>query len=150
MFFPTSPKIRCVAVVSKSDTPLFISLPPSDENIVFHFMVHSALDYIDEKLKPSRPSRSSCYLDLLFPYQLFRVYGYVTPTDTKFILIIDDSNVTKTSVLEFFKSIHSAFMKVALNPFFEDGSSISSTLFLNRVTTASNLLEGELKTTFKG
>ncbi|KAL0226854.1 hypothetical protein P9112_014178 [Eukaryota sp. TZLM1-RC] len=145
--FSTSgtPKVRCFAVLSKVGTPLYISVPPTDEHIVFHFMTHCSLDYFEEKLNSIDSTRHPCYLDLLYPSEAHRTYGFITPTGTKFVVIIDDIDITKSAMERFFSSAYEAYLKVVLNPFYEDLKPIKSNLFESNILTAITLLEGELK-----
>ncbi|KAL0228219.1 hypothetical protein RCL1_004362 [Eukaryota sp. TZLM3-RCL] len=148
---PSAPKVKCVSIISRTNVPLFISVPPTEDNIIFHFLTHTAIDFISERLVTDKNSlKGACFLDLLFPAEIHRVYGYVTPTGTKLVAIIDDSDVTKSAMEKFFHSVHGILMKVMLNPFFDDSQLISSQFFHSRIMTSCMALEQELKSAFKG
>ena len=50
--------------------------------------MHTALDIFDEKLKES--SMKSPYLGMLYPTEDFKVFGFITNTNTKLVVIVDD------------------------------------------------------------
>ena len=72
------------------------------------------------------------YLGTLFATEKQKVYGYVTNTRIKFILIVDSSNATSlrdNEIRQMFRKLHTAYTNVIANPFFTPGQSIASTKF---------------------
>ena len=58
----------------------------------------------------------------LCPIEGHRLYGYVTNTSTKFILVVDDGGETmdiSNKVDEFFRRVHLLFANTVCNPFQE-------------------------------
>ena len=52
------------------------------------FIVHTSLDIFEEKLKES--SMKSPYLGMLYPTEDFKVFGYITNTNVKLVVVVDD------------------------------------------------------------
>ncbi|VEL06691.1 unnamed protein product [Protopolystoma xenopodis] len=85
----------CIAVISNSNRPLYLKTSPCADPLFYHFKVHAALDVIEEKMgKFGSISRGSHnrenaeqYLGLLYPTEDHRLYGYVTNTRTKFVIV---------------------------------------------------------------
>lgn len=78
----------CIAVVSSSNSPLFLKTTNNSSQLTFHFRVHCALDVIDTKIgngKVSYNDKESAnkYLGLLYSVDDHYIYGYVTNTNVK-------------------------------------------------------------------
>jgi hypothetical protein len=86
--------IVCAAVVGPANNPLFLASnlrgaqaaagyhdAPDEDPIRFHYIVHCALDVVDERLGGGAPagetSKGDAYLGMLYPTEDFRVYGWV-------------------------------------------------------------------------
>jgi len=149
-------KIVCVAVVGKSNNPLYIrSFEPlptsSDANnnnkldlLKFHYIVHTSLDVVEEKVPPislpqaqppppatskQKAASSDLYLGLLCPTEDYKVYGYITNTRNKLIVVVDDYDVREADVKSFFRGFHSIFSDAVSNPFYTPDEKISSRKF---------------------
>eukprot|EP00736_Rhodelphis_marinus_P011863 Rmarinus@m.2271 len=145
--------VACVAVIGQENNPLFIKVfdpvDPSDaafQNVDFglryHFIVHSALDVIEEKWacrsnaqqKHTHPQDS--YLGMLYPTEDHRVYGYATNTKTKFVAVLHDvDSVRDPDVNTFFHQLHLAYVGAVSNPFYNVGGRIDSVRFQDEVAT---------------
>jgi hypothetical protein len=70
------------------------------EETQFLFMAHAALDVFEEKTSaaPAPGMASDLYLGLLYPTDTYQVFGYVTNTKTKLIVITDDADVKDLDV----------------------------------------------------
>lgn len=134
--------IRCVAVVGQTSNPLYLkSFSEAEDSLKFHFIVHSALDICDEKLtQPKRKvgSPSESYLGLLYPTEDYCVYGYLSNTRIKFILVVDNHDLPDDHVHSFFRRFHSAYVDAASNPFHVPGKRITSPAFAERIRTIVN------------
>ncbi|VDK41044.1 unnamed protein product [Taenia asiatica] len=128
---------ECVAVISSKNSPLFFKTSSPDEFLSNQFRVYGALDIVEEKLSrlSSRSSygdkeTTSNYLGLLYPVDDHYVYGYITNTNIKFILVQEahstvndlpksnaavqvDSQVKKT-----FETLHDAYVELVSSPFY--------------------------------
>lgn len=59
-------------------------------DLKYWYTVHTALDFIEEKIKKSDSKDS--YLGLLFLNEDFRVFGYITNTKIKFVIVLEAQN----------------------------------------------------------
>ncbi|KAG5440769.1 hypothetical protein PCK2_000205 [Pneumocystis canis] len=158
-----SPNIASIAVIGKQNNDLYIRVfSEKDPDLAYHFMIHSACDeleggYISEenlenvqksvleadsvtklndfsRLVIENKTRSSdMYLGLLYAQETASVYGSITNTQIKFIVVLDTSEMTITDadIKPLFKAIHSAYIAHVCNPFytFDDKTPIQSRKF---------------------
>ncbi len=72
--------IVCLAVIGQQNNPLyiksFLSSADPERDLTLHFIAHSSLDAVEEKVMMKRTAMDS-YLGLLYPTEDFRVYGCV-------------------------------------------------------------------------
>ncbi|WZN65671.1 trafficking protein particle complex protein [Chloropicon roscoffensis] len=127
----------CVAVVGPENNPLFVQTYRSDnvvtgmqeDPIKFHYILHCSLDAFEEKA-----DNKDSYLGLLYPTEDYKVYGYLTSTQAKLILVTHTFNqVKESSVREVFEGLHSAYIDAVSNPFYTPGKKIESKSFEGRV-----------------
>jgi len=129
--------IACAAIVGQEGNPLYLEAfsPRSnaDDTLRFSYIVHCALDAIGDKL--SAPKRTpgeaaDAFLGLLYPTEDYAVYGFVSNTKVKFILVIANASILKDDDLRaVFKRFHAAYVDAVSNPFYNIGSPISSSRF---------------------
>ncbi|WOG84181.1 hypothetical protein DCAR_0103362 [Daucus carota subsp. sativus] len=128
----------CVAVVGHQNNPLYIqSFTDADDALKLHHIVHCSLDVIDERVnnpKKSGPLLNETFLGLLYPADNYKVFGYLTNTKVKFILVTTDVDVRDASVRNFFRRFHSAYVDAVSNPFHVPGKKITSKTFAGRVS----------------
>ena len=65
------------------------------------------------------------YLGTLFATEKQKVYGYVTNTRIKFILIVDSSNTTSlrdNEIRQMFRKLHTVYTQLLSNPFYVPGN----------------------------
>ncbi|KAG2404179.1 uncharacterized protein HKW66_Vig0111010 [Vigna angularis] len=140
--------IVCVAVVGHQNNPLYIqSFTEADDALKLHHIVHCSLDVVDERangwgfeiFKPgdnqSGPMLNETFLGLLYPIENYKVYGYLTNTKVKFILVTTDLDVKDADVRNFFRRFHAAYVDAVSNPFHVPGKKITSKTFAERVST---------------
>lgn len=75
--------------------PLYIRTIPTENELKFHYTVHTCLDVIEEKVSSVGKSSNDLrelYLGLLYPTEDYKVYGYVTNTKVKFVIVVESSN----------------------------------------------------------
>ncbi|KAL3722722.1 hypothetical protein ACJRO7_035004 [Eucalyptus globulus] len=94
--------IVCIAVVGHQNNPLYIqSFTEADDALKLHHIVHCSLDVVDERVnnpKKSGPLLNETFLGLLYPTENYKVYGYLTNTKVKFILVTTDLDVKDADV----------------------------------------------------
>lgn len=66
----------------------------------FHYIAHVSLDVIEEKLRGAgiTSSKDDMYLGFLGPIEDYRVYGYVTNTSVKFVVVLQDAPVRESEL----------------------------------------------------
>ncbi|MBA0683089.1 hypothetical protein Goari_024765, partial [Gossypium aridum] len=104
---------------NKQNNPLYIqSFTDADDALKLHHIVHCSLDVVDERdfdhlmldytscvnifvvnnPKKSGPTLNETFLGLLYPTENYKVYGYLTNTKVKFILVTTDLDVRDADV----------------------------------------------------
>ncbi|KAG5520034.1 hypothetical protein PMAC_001110 [Pneumocystis sp. 'macacae'] len=93
----------------------------------------SKLNEHSQKTVESNHRSSDMYLGLLHSRETAAVYGSITNTQIKFIVVLDDSEmvITDADMKLVFKAIHSAYIAHVCNPFyaFDDKTPIQSRKF---------------------
>ncbi|CAM6082304.1 unnamed protein product [Calypogeia fissa] len=130
--------IVCVAVVGQQNNPLYLqSFTNGDDALKFHYIVHCSLDVIDEKVNNPKKlgvSLNETFLGLLYPTEDYKVFGYLSNTKIKFILVTTDQDLRDADVRNFFRRFHAAYVDAASNPFHVPGKRITSPAFTERVS----------------
>ncbi|KFK30456.1 hypothetical protein AALP_AA7G263500 [Arabis alpina] len=130
--------IVSVAVVGRQNNPLYIqSFTEADDALKLHHIVHCSLDVIDERVnnpKKSGTTLNEAFLGLLYPTLNYKVYGYLTNTKVKFIMVTTDLDVRDTDVRSFFRKFHAAYVDAVSNPFHVPGKKITSRTFAESVS----------------
>ena len=127
-----------VAVVGRNNEPLYIYTNNPEPDLKFHYIVHTCLDVIEERTssltKTSQDPRE-LYLGLLYPTEDYKVYGYVTNTKIKFVVIVDSMNTTlrDNDIRMMFRRIHTAYVAMIANPFYTPGEEITSKQFQHSI-----------------
>ncbi|XP_034257075.1 trafficking protein particle complex subunit 2-like protein [Thrips palmi] len=124
----------CIAVIGKENSPKYVSCLNSDNELQFHYKVHTALDVVEEKLSLAGKSNNDVrelYLGLLHSTEEHKIFGYVTNTKIKFIVIVEATNTTlrDNEVRQMFRRLHAAYTDVVCNPFYIPGDHIVSKKF---------------------
>jgi len=132
--------IVCVAIIGKANNPLYIkSVVNHDDPLKFHYISHTALDIIEEKVatKKAAANQPDMYLGLLYPTEDYKVYGYITNTKIKLIVVVDDSlaEVKETELRTFFKQFHAYFIDMVMNPFYIPDEKVESKRFEKKITS---------------
>ncbi|KAG2499243.1 hypothetical protein HYH03_002822 [Edaphochlamys debaryana] len=127
--------IACVAFIGPQNNPMYLrSLEPAsdDQYMKLHYVVHCSLDAVEEKvlLKRGPGDVQESYLGLLYPTEDYRVYGYLTNTHVKIIVLLDDEAPVKDDlVMRVMKRLHNLYVDTTSNPFHKFGMPISSPRF---------------------
>ena len=141
----------CIAVLDRNSTPLALSTNDPSKELSFHYVVHTSIDVIEEKCNLSstpgvaKTSAASVpgntaldqardlYLGVLYSTEAHKVFGFVTNTKIKFIIIVDSSNTTlrDNEIRQMFRKLHIAYTNLLSNPFYVPGTSIESKKFFS-------------------
>lgn len=71
--------ICCIAIIGKANNPLYLrvfnKLEEEDDDYKFHYISHTALDIIEERVgaRKTQPI-TDMYLGLLFPSESYKMY----------------------------------------------------------------------------
>jgi len=126
--------ITAVAVIGKENEPLYVKTfgDAKENGLKFHYYVHTSLDVIDEKVNLTKKSfansNGDLYLGLLFSVEDFKIYGYITNTKIKFVVVLKDV-VGDTNIKSWFRELHALFVATMSNPFCSLNSKIESQKF---------------------
>uniref|UniRef100_A0A8C6WA94 Trafficking protein particle complex subunit 2-like protein n=1 Tax=Nannospalax galili TaxID=1026970 RepID=A0A8C6WA94_NANGA len=121
----------CIVVIAKENYPLYIRSTPTEYTLKFYYMVHTSLDVVDEisAMGKALVYQRELYLGLFYPTEDYKVYGYMTSSKVKFVMVVDSSN---TALI--FQKLHNSYTDVMCNPFYNPGDRIQSRAFDNTVT----------------
>jgi len=128
----------CIAFISKENSPLFVRCINASQELQFHYIVHTCLDFVEEKIVQSNKSGSDVrelYLGLLYSNEEVKTYGFVTNTKIKIIIIIDSTNslLRDNEIRAMFRKLHNAYTELVCNPFYIPGDPITEKSFGNLV-----------------
>ncbi|XP_064640642.1 trafficking protein particle complex subunit 2-like protein [Lineus longissimus] len=124
----------CVAVIAKENYPLYIKTVPTDNEWKFYYTVHTSLDVVEEKISSVGKNTNDLrelYLGLLYPTEDYKVYGYVTNTKIKFVIVVETSNTNlrDNEIRSKFRKLHNAYVDMFCNPFYTPGDNVTSKTF---------------------
>ncbi|XP_055320100.1 trafficking protein particle complex subunit 2-like protein [Sitodiplosis mosellana] len=124
----------CIAIIGKDNSPQYIATSDLDKELELQYRVHAALDVVEEKCAvgqtPSQDSRD-LYIGLLYSTEYHKIYGYVTNSKIKFIIVVDSSNTAlrENDVRTMFRNLHSLYTDAVCNPFYVPGEPLESINF---------------------
>ncbi|PKC16387.1 Sedlin [Rhizophagus irregularis] len=128
-------KIQSIAIIGKQNNPLYIkNFSLSHPDLKYHYIAHTSCDVIEE--------RADTYLGLLYAMEDLDVYGYITNTRVKFVVVLSVTDAIKnTDMKNLFKRIHNAYINQVCNPFYNlDGKrSIVSKRFVAAIDAIGNM-----------
>eukprot|EP00040_Diaphanoeca_grandis_P010372 m.53077 g.53077 ORF g.53077 m.53077 type:complete len:152 (-) comp21705_c0_seq4:77-532(-) len=129
--------ISCAAVIGQKNQPLYIRTATDDPALRFQHAVYSSMDVIDEKVATSTKSSADrdMFLGRLFPADEHRLYGYITSTNVKFVLVVSDPKLADRDIRKFFRTLHDHYIQLVGNPFYKPGGAITSKKFDDSVAT---------------
>lgn len=122
----------------------FTATNPTNESASLRqqFLVHAALDRFEELTGPDSNNRwrspgafgsDAMWVGLLCPIEEFRVFGYLTNTNIKFMAVIEDTDglghQPTTELKTLFAALHDLYVQHTLNPFSSINAKISSRRF---------------------
>jgi hypothetical protein len=121
-----------VAVVGKQNDPLYLrsyeSASGDDDGLTFHYLVHTALDTVREKLASRR---TGVYLGLLLTVEDYKVFGYTTNTKVVFIFVVRDPAQQQgdRNVKQWLRELHELYASLVCNPFTDPAAKLNSPTF---------------------
>ncbi|XP_021949685.1 trafficking protein particle complex subunit 2-like protein [Folsomia candida] len=125
-------------------------------DLQYSFIVSSALDIVEERVqmghqafKGGNPALAAAggvalssgdgpqvatrelYLGALTAQEEYKVYGYMTNTKIKFVIIVEETSIPlrENDIRMMFRRLHGAFCDLMSNPFYLPGTEIHSKRF---------------------
>ncbi|KAJ2035695.1 TRAPP subunit [Coemansia sp. RSA 455] len=120
------------AIVGTNDSPLYeteLGVQRDESKYLNQFIVHAALDLVDDAQFMS----TACYLKTIDRYNDWNVSAYVTPSNTRLMLLHEAK--ADDAIRLFFTDCHELYLKTLLNPFYEPNTPIQSQAFDVKVNT---------------
>jgi hypothetical protein len=138
-----SKKVAILAiVVGNNDEPIFlkdlrgVGQNPDDINnsdeYLFQFILHSSLDMVSERQWQS----SNIYLGVVDTFREYSVTAWISVSGVKFLLL--HRGHSEPSIKAFLKTLHTLWIKLALNPLQDRQETIINPAFDSRVLTLAN------------
>ncbi|RGB34131.1 Sedlin [Rhizophagus diaphanus] len=113
-------KIQSIAIIGKQNNPLYIkNFSLSHPDLKYHYIAHTSCDVIEERVGAAGSEAADTYLGLLYAMEDLDVYGYITNTRVKFVVVLSVTDAIKnTDMKNLFKRIHNAYINQVCNPFY--------------------------------
>ncbi|KAI8328425.1 Sedlin [Chlamydoabsidia padenii] len=111
--------VNCIAIIGKQNNPLFIkNFSSTHPDLKYHYIAHTSIDIIEERVTNGQ-KQHELYLGLLYAMEDLAVYGYMTNTKAKFVVVVSvtDGVIRDADMKAIFNKIHSAYVSSACNPF---------------------------------
>ncbi|KAI8893985.1 Sedlin [Globomyces pollinis-pini] len=107
--------IEAIAVIGKDNNPLFIK-KCLNQSLKYDFIAHTTCDIILERVGEKK---NDLYLGLLSALEDLAVFGYMSNTGIKFVLMLtmQDATIKDQDVKIVFKQLHEAYSKVSIYQF---------------------------------
>ncbi|KAI8390906.1 trafficking protein-like protein particle complex subunit 2 [Radiomyces spectabilis] len=133
------------AIVGATDNPIYeAEIVPSSRSSAFtdanrrddhkhlnQFIIHAALDVVEEV----QWNTQAMYLKSVDRFNEHFVSAFVTAANVKFMLLHDQKS--EDSIKNFFNEVYELYIKILMNPFYEQNSLIANPQFDNRVKTVA-------------
>lgn len=131
----------CIAILDRNSTPLKLMTNDPSKEVNFHYIVHTSLDVISERCSTSAPlvavsvksveTTRDQYLGILYSTEQYKVFGYITNTSIKFIIIVEaaNTNLRDNEIRQMFRKLHTGYSNMLYNPFYTPGAPIESKKF---------------------
>jgi len=113
-----------------------VILPSNDSNGCNYKPTHQLLREKERVKKKNKGDKLDKYLGLLYPTEDYKVYGYITNTNVKMIIVTtENANPKDPDLRMFFTNFHKLYVNAASNPFYESNTKIDSPSFVKALTT---------------
>ncbi len=101
--------------------------------------VFASLDVVEEKLALRRSGRvaegaKDSFLGMLMPVEEFKVFGYVTSTNVKLLLVVRDVLLREDRLRDTFKAVHRLYADAISNPFAPTDGALAAPMFEEAMT----------------
>uniref|UniRef100_A0A7S4JNM3 Trafficking protein particle complex subunit 2-like protein n=1 Tax=Paramoeba aestuarina TaxID=180227 RepID=A0A7S4JNM3_9EUKA len=114
--------ILSVAVIGLENNPLYIrNFNTTADELKFHYLIHASLDLVEDRMMATNDT----YLGMLYPNEDFKVFGYATATNIKFIVVVDAETLEQT-IKAFFEKFRTVYCNTVCNPFYTPGDVLTS------------------------
>lgn len=125
-----------LAVIAKENYPLYVRTASPGNELKFLYTIHTSIDVIEEKISSISKTAGDLrelYLGLLYPTEDYKVYGYVTNTKIKLVVVVESSHLVlrDNEIRQMFRRIHSAYTDMVCDPFYVPGETVVSKSFEN-------------------
>ncbi|KAG9289799.1 hypothetical protein G9A89_015379 [Geosiphon pyriformis] len=142
----TNIKVQCIAVIGKQNNPIYVrNFSTIHSDLKYHYIAHTSCDVIEERVNAG-PKTTDAYLGLLYAMEDLAVYGYLTNTRVKFIVVlaVPDAIIKDLDMKIIFYKIHTVYINQVCNPFYNiDGSkSIVSKRFIAAIDSIGRYSDG--------
>ncbi|ORZ11135.1 Sedlin [Absidia repens] len=130
--------INCIAIIGKQNNPLFIkNFSSTHPDLKYHYIAHTSIDIIEERVT-NGPKQHELYLGLLYAMEDLAVYGYMTNTKVKFVVVVSvtDGVIRDADMKAIFNKIHQAYVSNVCNPFYtmdSQNTTLASPQFLHAI-----------------
>ncbi|XP_055917695.1 trafficking protein particle complex subunit 2-like protein [Eupeodes corollae] len=134
----------CISIIGKDNAPIYLATTDLDKELELQYQVHAALDVVEEKCLPTpkaTPESKELYLGLLYTTETHKIYGFVTNTKIKFIIVVDSGNIAlrENEVRSMFRNLQILYTDAVCNPFYAPGEQLTSRKFDK---TVRNIMSG--------
>ena len=121
--------IAAISVVSRTGALLYFKAFGAEDPSRLQLAIFASLDTIAEKvpdtrtINPLNPQQTPTaaptdkFLGLLFPVEDLKLFGFLTNSNTKIILVVRDILLREDKVRELFRNVHRLLVDVQSNPF---------------------------------
>ncbi|TPX58984.1 hypothetical protein PhCBS80983_g02767 [Powellomyces hirtus] len=115
--------VVCIAVIGKMNNPLYIKNCSSTyQDLKCHYIAHTSIDLVEERISTTK--HTDQYLGLLYAMEELAVFGYITNTRVKFIIVtsLQDVAIKDQEMKNLFRKIHNSYVSLVSNPFYNPDS----------------------------
>lgn len=142
--------IAAFGIIGKYNEPIYLisdqkDQPPDDtevgsESLHLQSIIFTSLDVIEEKRGKKQLVSSAIigdnFLGQLFVIEDYRVYGMISNTLTKLVIVVDASvSVSNEAIRDVFAILQRVYINFVMNPFYEIGTTINSKEFGRKVSS---------------
>ncbi|KAJ3020837.1 hypothetical protein HKX48_000137 [Thoreauomyces humboldtii] len=113
------PAPKPVSSPARQNNPLYIkNCSTTYPDLKCHYVAHTSIDLIEERISATK--HADQYLGLLYAMEELAVFGYITNTRVKFIIVtslVSDVSIKDQDMKNMFRRIHNAYVTLVSCPF---------------------------------